>query len=726
MKRLINLFIKAIKILTIIFCIFILIGTLLKWNNLLLLRQMIKYPILIYLPFSILFGYFLVAINKYIDGLNNKRLRLFKIGLLVVLFLIQFIIIRSFNIPQSTDAYVTNDQAVSITMGLEKKVTTVSNPYFGQYSNNNFYLVLSIFLARLFKTIQLDYNLGFIIFNILMIDCSILLLCLIGKKIKGEKFASKLLLFSVLNPLNYFLIHWTYTITYSVPLLLLCVYLALLLKEDEKSKLSRGILSILLGITIAVGYYLRPIIVILVIAIGMCFLINIILKKDHLRRYLFSIVIVFLSLVITYIGIGKINNIYIDNGNNTWPVTHWLMIGIHGDGTVSAKDNAFTRSFKTKEKMKEANIKEIKNTLKSYGLVGFGKHSIKKLLVNWYDGSANYYYRMYQDKNNSFIYDITVGNRRDLVVVYCQIFRIVTIAFVIISIFNQLKTNNFRFEFLMTLSIFGAILFYLIWEVKTSYHAPFLPFLFILSIDGIDKLKEKILVLDYKKLINISFIIIGIFTILLEIVLCNNFTKKKEYFNYYSVNVLSPVTGMNEAMSRVNRDSLTIKQEFISKGQFNNICIKSDVIKDDKKIRYDIKLLAGDKLLKSYSVNSDDIEKESLCLDVDKGVTAEGNKYTIMIEHSKQKDDSISFKTIKYRSIDIYDGDMYINNKKVNNDLVLKVYNHKKEVYMNKQVYLLLSKCLLIIEFLIYMFVKKMLIGGSKSERSSRIINRKK
>ena len=50
---------------------------------------------------------------------------------------------------------------------------------------------------------------------------------------KDEKFANKVLLLSVLNPMNYLLIYWAYTATYCLPLMSGCTYLGILLFNDK-------------------------------------------------------------------------------------------------------------------------------------------------------------------------------------------------------------------------------------------------------------------------------------------------------------------------------------------------------------------------------------------------------------------------------------------------------------------------------------------------------------
>ena len=76
---------------------------------------------------------------------------------------------------QVTDSYVAEDEAVAIATNIQNKIDVSNTPYFQNYSNNNFYVVISILLGRLFKLCHIDYNLGYTIFNTIMIDLGILL-----------------------------------------------------------------------------------------------------------------------------------------------------------------------------------------------------------------------------------------------------------------------------------------------------------------------------------------------------------------------------------------------------------------------------------------------------------------------------------------------------------------------------------------------------------------------
>ena len=705
MNKLIKVFMRLIIIISIIFFLIITYQSLfyLKDANY-LLKTVNKYYIVLWL-FSLFLFLLIAIINRLIDKSYAKKLKIVKIILLVLLLFGQIVIIKAINPVQITDSYIVNDQAISIAEGLEKKVDVVANSYFSKYSNNNGCLVLTIYIAKFLKIMKIDYTMGFTIFNTIMIDLGILFTYLIGKKVKNDRFATKLLMFSVLNPLNYLLIHWTYTVTYSIPFMLLLVYLALILKDEKIAVIPRIIYSVCFAICLVFGYYIRPTIVIPLVAIIMCGLIYLLLKKGQLKKLIISSSIIVIFSIISFFSISNFNKQYVDNGNNTFPVTHWIMMGLHGRGTVTNEDNNFTDSFPTHEAKKEATIKEIKRSLESYGFFGFLKHTLIKIPVTWSYGEANYVIRLQQDTKQNSIYRFIVAEKRDLCILYCQAFRIVTLVLCMLGLINQLKNNKFNYSFFNILIIFGAILFYIIWEAKSAYSVPFLPFLFILSSYGFS-LTNKISV--DKKYIRIAFVLVIATTMLTQLFLYKSFTKKSIIINDYSIRL----TNVNKSsyLNSINKNKSFVKQEFTPKKKFNKLSLGIIKNADDPTINYLITVGNSNKVIKQMNINSADIKKDYINISVDAKETIPNAKHYIEIKpdsNNKKRKDTISFGYRKYKNIKYYDGKLTINDELKNGNLFMSVYKTRKEAYVSKKTYLLLSLIIIVSELYMYFLYMK-------------------
>lgn len=726
MIKFLNRFRKIIIILSISLFSIILYSSLLKTDSSKYLNKVFTNSYIIYWLGTILLIGIMIIIHRVIKQIDIKKIKYVILIESIALIIGQIFIIKAFYPVQVTDSYLINDQAQSIALNIDKQVDYTYSSYFKRYSNNNFCLLITISLFKLFKFINIDYSLGLTIFNTIMIDLAILFCYLIFRKIKDKRCATEILAFNVLNPLNYLMIHWTYTCTYSIAFMVLIVYLAILLNYSKTKVFSKVIYAILFGLCLTLGYLLRPTIVIPVVAIIIYFFIFIIQKKIKIKEFILPMVLIVLIASLSFVGINNKIKEYIPDSSNTFPITHWIMMGLHGKGTVNSADNRFTERYNTKEEKRDANIKEIRKTLAEYKFSGLVSHLLVKLPVTWDNGSADYYLRIYQDQNQNSMYQYLIDGKNDFILIYCQSFRIMTIILVILSFINQLKKEKFDFLFFNTLLIFGAVIFYLIWEAKSAYSIPFLPFLFIIALDGIEVLDcSCIRKLSYKKL-KMLFIIIFTTTIIFSISLFKPFARDRFAFNYYSVNVTN--TGSSNFINNVNKDNVVIKQEFYSKRKFNKILLYAN--KNPKHNSSDIKYQVllkneNDEVLNDFIIDSDDVLKNYITLKVDIDKVKADEKYLIEIrkkDNNKTDGDSINFGYIYSKVINTYSGTMYLNDEATTDKLFIKVYDKKKTTYMGKITYIVISIIVISIEIITYLYLKKEIKTINKKEKNSDIL----
>lgn len=711
MIKFLNKFRKIIIILSISLFSIILYSALLKTDSSKYLNRVFENSYIVYWLGTILMIGIMIIIHRVIRQINIKKIKYIILIESIVLIIGQIFMIKAFYPVQVTDSYLINDQAESIALNIDKKVDYSYSSYFKRYSNNNFCFLITIYLFKLFKFINIDYSLGLTIFNTIMIDLSILFCYLLFKKIKDKRCATEILAFNVLNPLNYLMIHWTYTCTYSIAFMVLIVYLSILLNDSRKKIFSEVIYAILFGLCLTLGYLLRPTIVIPVVAITIYFFIFIIQKKIKIKEFILSMFIIVLIAGLSFVGINNKIKEYIPDSSNTFPITHWIMMGLHGKGTVNSADNRFTESYNTKKDKRDANVREIRKTLNEYKLSGLVNHLLVKLPITWDNGSSDYYLRIYQDQNQNSMYQYLIDGKNDFILIYCQAFRIMTIILVILSLINQLKNQKFDFLFFNILLIFGAVIFYLIWEAKSAYSIPFLPFLFIIALDGMQILDGNFTKkISYQKLKTL-FIIIFTTTIIFSVSFFKPFAKNRFAFNYYSVNVTN--TGSSSFINNVNRDNIVIKQEFYSKRKFNKILLYAN--KNPEYIYNDIKYQVllkneNDEVLNDFIIDCDDVSKNYITLKVDIDKVKAKEKYLIEIrkkDDNNSDDDSINFGYIYSKVINTYEGTMYLNDKSTTDKLFIKVYDKKKTLYMSTVAYILLSGSIIFVEFLLYFYFKR-------------------
>ncbi|HEM2532915.1 TPA: glycosyltransferase family 39 protein, partial [Listeria monocytogenes] len=123
------------------------------------------------------------------------------------------------------------------------------------------------------------------------------------------------------------------------------------------TKSSKWWYFIIIGLLFAVGYQIKPNIIILLPAmlIHLCFIRN--WRKILLNTVIVAICFFGLSTVFTPIAESYD---FKKDPTIEFPQTHWIMMGL-GDpaGRYNSNDVAYTSQFKTKEEKEEANIEKI-------------------------------------------------------------------------------------------------------------------------------------------------------------------------------------------------------------------------------------------------------------------------------------------------------------------------------------------------------------------------------
>ncbi len=715
MKKIKQVFKQTTNIVLILFLLIIFINSLSNVNGFSYINDNLNYKLMITLVTSVLITFFIHIFFSIIDKTNHKKI--IRIALFIIIFIIQLILISVFDVQQSTDSYIIEDQAVSIIKGNSTKVDNDFYNYFSIYKNNDFILLLNIWLLKLFNLIKIyNIHLGLEIFNAIMIDISLILAYKLAKNLTTETTATKLLLLNVLNPLNYLLVFWTYTCTYSAPFIVGVILLAYKIKESKKFS-KRIIYSILLSISSVVCYYLRPIIVIPVIAILICWFIN--EEKKKLKKYFLPLIFILITGIICRQAINNSVSEYTYKQNTYYPITHWIMMGYHGTGQVTDEDNIYTSSFNTTSEKKEANIQEIKKTFEQYKISGTVKHEIIKLPITWSSGSSWYYGRLAQDRNtgnrlNKWI----VGGKRDLLVLYAHSYRIIILLFAIIGTYAINKKAKFEKLYIINLTILGAITFYLIWEAKDIYSFPFLTLLSIIACIGITEKTDNKIKLEKEK-----YIVICLLVIIVLLGFKYDLTIKESVINDYRINVTN--NSNNASVNNIIQDDLKITQEFETKKRFNTIVIKANIIEKINS-KYTVTIKNNGQIIGSYERTYKDVGKDGLIgfkIPENKGspgkytieISSKENSLTSKKDKGSPKRDSLSWVYIKTLELDNYKGNLKIGNSDNKGDLYIRVYQKKKSKYMNSRLFYLLYIIALLIMIIEYknIYNKK----GDKNEK---------
>lgn len=230
-----------------------------------------RHPRLVLTAMLLLLFLFLMSVGSWLERAERKQCIAAGICMTAILLALQMCFVFRLNIIQNTDSFEVQDQAMAIARGVLKSVDYEQSAYFRKYGNNDLYLIACIGIFRFCDFFHIEnWAKVFALFNTFCIDAGIFMACRIMALVKNPRTALRAYLMCVLNPLNYLFIHWTYTCTFSIPLMLLGIYLALHIRRHPERAVRNAVLSFLIGIDTVVGYYLRPTSVFPMLALIVC------------------------------------------------------------------------------------------------------------------------------------------------------------------------------------------------------------------------------------------------------------------------------------------------------------------------------------------------------------------------------------------------------------------------------------------------------------------------
>ena len=618
---------------------------------------------------------FLFLCSK-IEKMNSAKIKI-AISVAAVLIVIgQIVVINNFPVTPTTDSYMVSDQALALAKGIRNQID-INSFYFSVYSNNNFTVILLSFLYRvlLFFNIS-NFNTANLVFNAICIDIGIFFSILSMRSVFGIRNACKLIYVFVFSPVFYVALVWSYTNIYSIPIQMAILYLGLTISKGKKGK--NLILKVcLLAALSIIGYYIRPTTTIILIAIIICAMLYKLSISKRIKIFDVTVVCSFLlAVVISYMACNTLVSKYVDQDKCTglYPMTHWIMIGLHDDGMVSSEDNNYTRGFKTTDKMREATIEKIKERFQDYKFSGLVNHAGKKLKVTWTDGSYDYSLRMHQNNEYSPFAQYLSEQKKDFFILYSQAFYVAVLFLVLISIYYQFRKGYNNSLFMMSLALFGTIVFYLIWEGKASYSMPFLPSMYILAVCGGEQFRKEVVSVDVYS---------GMQKLIGVIVVLSIGTMISVYSIYTEVEITRfdrSVESTNSSCLRYIEESSEVSQEFYTDIPFNTIEIKA---KTDKVEESEYRITLKDDRYQYFSkvVSGKDIdESNNIVFTFDKITPVKNQKYEIVIEKISSED-MIDWGYTLSEATDNYKGICTVDGTEKTYDLYMQVYNKYETTY---------------------------------------------
>ena len=403
------------------------------------------------------------------------------------------------------------------------KVADEAFYYLSVYPNQNAFVCLTAFLIKLSNLLGLPVSARPLLLNVVntvLMDLAILLLLsflktfhkvsAFGKRIRTEEEVERILcrerILLFCNPFFYLGTSYYYTITLS--LVFVMGFIVLIFKNTDKEAASteakaKGtawnvwIRWIAAGILLGIAYEIRATAIIFAVAALIYAVYHMVFfaTKTERGKIAGCIVITALPFLLTVgvLSVSMRSYIGIDTTDTAFPTTHWLMMSLTEPGGHNAEDEAYTASFATKEEKKAAVRERMVQKLHDMGLQGYAKLVKTKICRTFGDGMNGYTTFLADGYGTGEAYDALFGNHKDFTVLWHQGYYLFIMLGILISCIRMIQQllkpldsgkGCFLKLLFMLVSLFGAILFYVLWEASEQYSVPFMLIMLFLGLVG--------------------------------------------------------------------------------------------------------------------------------------------------------------------------------------------------------------------------------------------------
>ena len=438
-------------------------------------------------------------LNK--NGINSECVNFGKCVNIITIFLLLMQIYTARNIFFATgwDVAPVVESSRLYALGYGERI--MDTYAFSSYQNNLLIVIIQSAVLWLNSRVGIFTGemelMSLILVNCIINTCTCLLIYKTGRLFVDEKYAFMGFVAGVaavgISP-------WT-IICYSDSLALIFPVLSLYLyARPYKTEIMKYTGILFAMINACIGYYIKPQCLIIMIAIAIAELLQS-CSKDHWRTLIKKSVII-LSVLIFLIGFGKVRDTILYNEgvvideNQKIGMTHFFMMGLNEEtnGAYNASDIAFSRSFPDVKSRNEANMREAVSRIKEKKIGGLIEHTLKKTLTVWNDGTyawgeeGGFYEELYSEPNRYAAHILrnifyTTGRYYKYFATFEQC---VWIAILVLAIF---ATHSKKSSVLM-LSIFGLIVFEMLFEARARYLYIYVPILCILAAVGLCRVME--------------------------------------------------------------------------------------------------------------------------------------------------------------------------------------------------------------------------------------------
>ena len=284
-----------------------------------------------------------------------------------------------------------------------------------------------------------------------------------------------------------------------MPMLILWLYMSM----DEKAGKWKYLKVTLIGVISYLGYEIKPMVIIITIAILGVEILQNCKVKATLQQWS-TLFVLCVSLFVT-IGVCKVVNLeeimgFEINEEAEFGLTHYLMMGFNYEhsGVYIQEDADYSESISTNAERKRENLRIAKERIEEYGVVGLAKHSIRKAMVNFNDGTfawsqeGDFYgipLSIPEDFFKSFLRNIYYEDGAYYVVFetvaeFFWMFTLLGTALNGINLWKRKKECMDKTNLVMMASLIGIAMFVMLFEARSRYLFVYVPIYIIMAVRG--------------------------------------------------------------------------------------------------------------------------------------------------------------------------------------------------------------------------------------------------
>lgn len=360
--------------------------------------------------------------------------------------------------------------------------------YFYECSNN---IGPMAFLFVFFKIASLfgitDYFAVSVVITSAMLVLSMVLVSLICRRLADTKSAVLALVLFAVSIQYYFMGGAVYTDALSMlfPVLIFWLYL----KSKDTQGRKKIYIYLFMGLAAAVGSLNKFTVMIMMIAIIIDMCLNYKIKEILKAAVCFGGVIALVMLSFNGYMYSKHLNDSAMREECHRPYTHWVMMGLKGDGKYNGGDFTFTDSAEPQKR--DATVKaEAARRLRTLGISGAIELIGKKSAFNYGDGTygiADFFHLSPHNDTKLHNWVLEDGKYYTGYGTYVSALQlamlIVMLAGALAAVFNK---NRDKERLSLYLSFFGVWLFLMCWETNRRYFSNFAPVMFAMAVLGVN------------------------------------------------------------------------------------------------------------------------------------------------------------------------------------------------------------------------------------------------